>query len=214
MNKYKAFEWHYRTCEGDVLKYKNLLENKDIIDIGSNIGYFSLAVCKNVVPKSIHLFEPSMEYYTYSKELLKDYQNIYFNNYGLDNTSTRKILYKCPNENIGWNTFLEKDPNQADTFIQTMNTELCHLQMLDEYPIKNVDFIKIDVEGYETRVIEGGLKTIEKFRPYLFIEVGWGSNHPEWSQCEIVYNKLFDIGYEKVKFEGYTQDILFIPNAK
>jgi FkbM family methyltransferase len=215
MDKYGGFKHHYYHCEKHVLEYKHLLENKDIIDVGSNIGFFSLAVCKNFTPKSIHLFEPSAEYFEHSTVLLSDYlgsTDIHFNNYGLDATTSYKVLYKCPHESgIGWNTFLDKDPMQHDTFVNNMNKELCHVGTLDDYKIENVDFIKIDVECYETRVLKGGMKTLAKFKPYLFIEVGWGTNHPEWSECRKIYDQLFDIGYEKVDFTSTTQDILFVP---
>jgi len=41
---------------------------------------------------------------------------------------------------------------------------------LDDFEIQNVSYIKIDVEGYETLVLKGGIKTIEKFRPLIVIE--------------------------------------------
>lgn len=203
---------HYSECEGMVKKYNNYIENSDILDIGSNVGFFSEAIVKNTNYKSIHLFEPSKGYYEYSKTLLQNYNNIYFNNYGLSNEDDTKTLYKSPDiNNIGWNTFLEKDPNQTDYFIYYMIPEKCSLKKLDDYQIDNVDFIKIDVEGFEHKVLEGGMNFISKHKPYLLIEVGWGTNHPNWDECEKQYNKLFDIGYKKVVFQNYTQDILFEP---
>jgi len=38
--RYENFFYHYNETEKIVKKYSNLLENKDIIDIGSNIGFF------------------------------------------------------------------------------------------------------------------------------------------------------------------------------
>ena len=35
-----------------------------------------------------------------------------------------------------------------------------------------INFIKIDVEGYELRVLEGAAKTIKKYRPCIMMEVG------------------------------------------
>ena len=31
---------HYSECEGMVKKYNNYIENSDILDIGSNVGFF------------------------------------------------------------------------------------------------------------------------------------------------------------------------------
>jgi hypothetical protein len=40
-----------------------------------------------------------------------------------------------------------------------------------EENITSVDFIKIDVEGFEYNVLKGGEQTIKEFRPVLFVEV-------------------------------------------
>ena len=60
-------------------------------------------------------------------------------------------------------------------------------------------------------MLEGGLNLIAKYKPYLLVKVGWGTKHPNWKECEKIYNKLFEIGYKKVSFNNYTEDILFEP---
>ncbi len=40
-----------------------------------------------------------------------------------------------------------------------------------QYALKQVDFMKIDVEGAESKVLEGAIKTMEQFRPRLIIEL-------------------------------------------
>ena len=214
MSKIENFRYHYSNCESQVKEISSLLEDSDILDIGSNVGFFSEAIVKNIRYKSIHLFEPSKEYYNYSKSnvSLQSSKNIFFNNYGLSNTNSQSVLYKSPNDNIGWNTFFKKDPNQAEgDFLSKMIKETCTIKKLDDYKVKNIDFIKIDVEGLEHRVLEGGLKIIKKFKPYILVEVGWGTSHPDWEDCLKVYNQLFDMGYERVDFKSWTQDILFKP---
>ena len=41
---------------------------------------------------------------------------------------------------------------------------------LDEFNIKDVDYIKIDVDGYEEKVLGGAHKTIEEYQPILVLE--------------------------------------------
>ena len=46
------------------------------------------------------------------------------------------------------------------------------MKRLDDIKIKNdIGFIKIDVEGHEKNVIQGGLDTIKKNKPVLLIEI-------------------------------------------
>ena len=41
---------------------------------------------------------------------------------------------------------------------------------LDSYEFDQVDFIKIDVEWHEYKVIEGAMATIQKFKPIIYLE--------------------------------------------
>jgi FkbM family methyltransferase len=41
---------------------------------------------------------------------------------------------------------------------------------LDDFELEDVDYIKIDVEGFERKVLMGAAKTVEKYRPLIVIE--------------------------------------------
>lgn len=215
MDKFDYFKSiHYPNCINTVNQFKEVINNKTIIDVGSNIGLFSMAVAELVNYNSIHLFEPSKELFEKSKILLKDYPNIYYNNFGLSDQECDQFLYKSTNENIGWNTMLTKDPNQGVDFFKNLQPEIVKNVTLDSYykNIEDIGFIKIDVEGFERHVILGALALIEKFKPFILVEVGWGKNHPEWDQNYSVYQKIFDLGYKPIEFSPTeTQDVLFVP---
>jgi len=40
-----------------------------------------------------------------------------------------------------------------------------------EYRFDKLDFLRMDIEGHEVHVFRGGLRTIERFKPILLIEV-------------------------------------------
>jgi FkbM family methyltransferase len=203
-----------RQCYEHMSKYKHLMENKVVLDVGSNFGYFSRVVADNVNYKELHLFEPCNQYHNESVKLLSKYKNIHHNNVAVGSEKSKLTLYKERlDSNPGWNTLLKKDPMQIDGFYNNLTPEEVDVIKLDEYykDIKQVDFIKIDVEGWERHVIEGAFELIKKFKPYLLIEVAWGYNHPEWELCKETYDKLFNVGYKPVEFTYNTQDILFEP---
>lgn len=215
-SKYKEFESiHLKNCLDLVLKYSDHLQDKVIIEVGSNIGLFSKCIVENISYKDIHLFEPSTEYLNESKILLKDYSNITYNNFAVGNSNEEMTLYKSKDSNIGWNTLYTKDPIQDERFYEKMNSEKISTVKLDDYfnDIERVDFIKIDVEGYERNVLEGSWNIIKKFKPYLLVEVSWGTNHPDWEDNKKTYEKLFSLGYERIDLDSIknTENILFIP---
>jgi FkbM family methyltransferase len=57
----------------------------------------------------------------------------------------------------------------------------CELVTLDQYGFDRVDWIKIDVEGFEDAVLEGSQETIRSNRPWLLLEDnGRREQHRQW----------------------------------
>jgi hypothetical protein len=54
---------------------------------------------------------------------------------------------------------------------ETLETIAVQAATLDELALGRVDFIKIDVEGAEMRVFEGGVRTIDAKRPIILSEI-------------------------------------------
>ena len=146
-------------------------------------------------------FEPVLEYYEIAHKYLFNYSpNLHLFNLGISNQNEVNTIWIYGKEHIGWNTMLAADPNQSKGFTNKMTRQLVKCVTLSffcqENKIHRIDIIKIDVEGFETKVLEGFfdfLITMKK-KPLFLIEVAWGINHPEWNYCEKVYQKLFDIG--------------------
>jgi hypothetical protein len=42
---------------------------------------------------------------------------------------------------------------------------------LDDLQVRRMDVLKIDVEGFEMKVLEGGVKTVNRLRPLIHIEI-------------------------------------------
>ena len=76
-----------------------------------------------------------------------------------------------------------------------IKTKICTKRLDDlvcELNLDSVDWVKIDVEGAEAEVIEGGLKTILKFRPKMVVEV-CGNNSLEKIKKMLVGYRLIPI---------------------
>lgn len=87
------------------------------------------------------------------------------------------------------------DPSSPQNFgalnIERFNQgESVPIIAIDNLTLKNCHLMKIDVEGYEAKVLEGAKKTITKFQPILYVE----NNREETSRATI--QALIDLKYD------------------
>ena len=168
-------------------------EHGVVLDIGANIGNHSVYWSKYSKADVIHGFEPVPQTFSILE------RNIALNglegkvschNFGLGKESSRGSIAQFDEGNIG-GTKIAAD-SEGTLTIRSLD-EWAGTQNLDR-----VDFVKIDVEGFEIFVIEGGLETLKRFQPDIFIECF----KPRQKQ---VFAALASIGYRVVKeFPDYN----------
>jgi FkbM family methyltransferase len=90
---------------------------------------------------------------------------------------------------------------------------LVNVNTLDSFNFENVSVLKIDVQGYEPKVLDGAKETILKNKPVIFIEV----EAPQlfiygWKE-EDIFNRLEALGYkyEKVIDAPHLVDYVSTP---
>lgn len=199
-------------------------ENTNMIDIGANIGTFSLMMSKYLSENSkIYAFEPV--YYkilttNVDQNNLKDKILVY--PLGLsNNTETLQgfLIDFSIKANYGF-TQLDHLEKANDTSKYTIN-----IVTLDSLKIENVSFIKIDVEGSERKVLEGAINTIIKNLPTILIEIWCTSKSaiekykneqylPEIKKQFSVFEFLFNLGYICIPVSVSSDDFLFIHYTK
>lgn len=133
------------------------------IDVGANIGLFSLYAARAVTEKgTVIAFEPTPEIYRrFVQNIeLNDLINIVPVNIGLSDSATTLSLQVSENGLDGWNTFAKNAGNKFTTTIDVPVNTLDNYLKESEISAERIRFIKIDVEGWEIPVIRGALKTI------------------------------------------------------
>jgi len=146
-----------------------------VIDIGANIGIYSL-ITKTINPDcTVFAFEPS------EKTFIIFQKNIKINNYSiiseklaLSNKTGFSKFYDIFDEfQESASLSPEMVKNKTDTCL--INEYLVKTTTLDEYvsanKINKIDCIKIDVELHEPEVFEGMKNVLKTHKPYLFFEV-------------------------------------------
>jgi FkbM family methyltransferase len=69
------------------------------------------------------------------------------------------------------------------------------LRVLDEYELSQCDLIKLDIEGYELKALQGARVTIELFHPVLILEINRGALERAGDSPEAIFEFLEDKGY-------------------
>jgi FkbM family methyltransferase len=64
------------------------------------------------------------------------------------------------------------------------------------------DFIKIDVDGYEAKVLRGAQKTLARRLVPLMLEISYMPERLLGDSCEAMVSDLFALGYQLVKMNG------------
>jgi FkbM family methyltransferase len=142
------------------------------IDVGANIGYFTLLMAKRVgrVGKVI-AFEPLTENFNILQENIKlnSHPNVVAENCALMSSSERVELRSATPGAITWVASVRV---RQDSAVESESVEAISL---DEYVqkkgITKVDFLKIDVEGAEESVLDGATQVLDRDRPVLLIEL-------------------------------------------
>lgn len=153
--------------------YKNVLTDikkaSVILDIGANIGTSSLYFSSINPQATIVAFEPHPD--TYQRALVNlNYNNeasIFIQNYGLGSSPGFFKMYELHSNNPGMNRILT---STTDLPYKTIEVRTLDSQ-IDSITNGSVDFVKIDVEGFEKEVLLGATHILSKFHPVLFIEL-------------------------------------------
>lgn len=161
--------WQYEKYMFDFLEMNQIeTTGKTIIDVGANNGNFAVDFSYLVGDSGmVCSFEPQriIYYQLCTNIFINGLDNVYCQNVAIGNKDGMDSIEKP-------NYFNEDDVNfgAAEIIRDDRPSELVEARRLDSYDFKDVVFIKIDVQGFESFVIEGAVETINKHRPYLFVE--------------------------------------------
>ena len=155
-------------------------KNGIVLDIGANLGSFTLPLAKANPHLTFHAFEPQriVYYQLCGNTLINGLDNVHCHHFGLSNKQKRLELVVpdyAVETNIGAFS-MDKETRENEYECPSQGkTETITVFPLDAGNHQNVRLIKIDVEGHELEVIKGGIETIKKnnYPPIIFEAWNW-----------------------------------------
>ena len=142
--------------------------NKDSIclDIGANVGTYTTFLARVCGAKHVFAFEPHPDNYKQLKENTQHFDNVTVSNFALSNTTGHKTLFTCPTDNGMHRLYQSKWCEGGEKIRVPVSMVDIIFQNL-QHPI---NFVKIDVEGYEYNVINGMMRILSQYRPIIMME--------------------------------------------
>ena len=189
--------WHEYLHTGEwELRELNKYVRRDgvALDVGASTGVYAYHLSR--MARYVYAFEPIPEDAERIRRLRV--RNIVVENVALSSregqAKLRIPLVSTKGENKGMAS-LEPRVVADERLSRTIDVPL---RRLDNYEFKNICFIKIDVEGHEEDVLDGGRETIASDRPCLLIEIEERRNPGGFSRID---KSLSALGYEGFYFE-------------
>ncbi len=182
--KYRQETWETKEPE-TVAWIKSFKDDAVFLDIGANIGIYSL-LCAAIHPKSrVIAIEPSLN------NALRLLDNAYLNGFsnitlflrGISDHAGREVFYIPVNEAGA------SGGQCGQPITNAQKVEVVTIDTLDNFigPVCP-NHIKIDVDGQEDKIIRGGLQTL-LYRPVESVLVEINGNR------EYIYTELFKAGF-------------------
>lgn len=155
------------------LLFDNFRDETVFLDVGANIGFFSIVAARQFPKLSVHAFEPNQSIYARLQrniDLNRNLTNLEAFPFALSNFSGNTTLFMpSPNDsNQGLSSL--GDAIEGVTKGMSQTTPVKQLDELYENSTQKVSVIKIDVQGFEAEVLKGGETTIRRFRPVVVLE--------------------------------------------
>jgi FkbM family methyltransferase len=143
------------------LVYSKLSNFRTAIDAGAHIGLVSNQLSQKFNNVEAFEFNPNVRECLEINMSNKECNNVTIHACGLGKEEKLVSL-----------NFKAKDTNDRRSFgVHVKETPGDNLiKPLDDFNFVDVDFIKIDTEGYEPLVVQGALNTIKKYKPVIMFE--------------------------------------------
>lgn len=166
-----------------------------IVDVGANIGFYTLNLAKLAHQGTVIAFEPFQESFiklTHNVHA-NAYKNILLQQKSLGSYEGKSSIEIRDSRNLGMNR-IQKN-NLIDSEIEMTTLDV----FVDSLAFSKIDAIKVDIEGYEMEFLKGATHTIQRNKPILFLELNDEQLQHFGSSAVEVVSYLWELGYKKIQ---------------
>ena len=223
----RSLEIYGEWAEAEVQLFSQIIRPTDtVVEVGANIGSHTLAIARLASEGRVHAFEPQPYVFSLLKKNVLDNG---FKNTTLWNAAVGSEIGRASMPYLSANIY--SPINFGAISIHTISGRRVGVPLLKIdgiQEIQQINFLKIDVEGFEPQVLEGAISAIQKFRPIVFIESRNRDDHTfvinsffgslgytTWHYNTLIYNSgNFQSNSENIFGREASFDLLCLPPEK
>ena len=172
-----------------------------VLDIGANVGDTTIAALISYPDAHVICFEPVTSTYKILSERVWDYKDrVILNQFALS-SSAGECEINLTSHN-GANSILSQAEwhKELNPHVKESGKEFIQMKRLDDiylsFPSNYFEVVKIDVEGFELHVIEGGRAFFENCVGYILIEIAFMRDDSFDDQAVFkIFALLKELGY-------------------
>lgn len=194
---FQSGRYYEHNLEHWLMRIAGRLAAPVVYDVGANCGYYSVLLSQK--SRQVFAFEPSEQTRAALRSNLQvnDLTNVEMVPLGLSNTDGRAKLITYSSS--GNNSIVARRLPRGHSLRNT-GVEEIELRTLDSWVREtrspSPDLIKIDVEGAELWVLEGGSDVLSRANPVIFVEYSSATSDDAGYPRERISEVLSALGYK------------------
>ena len=201
---------------------KKLIKKGDtIIDIGGNLGYYAALFAEWTGPTGrVYTVEPVPVFREVLSANTAHFDNVTVYPFALGNENGRKITMGVPTGHKHFRHGLTHVINEKSTDKYTHTFEAEMRRGSDLFAdLTRLDYIKMDVEGYEIHILPEIKPVIERHKPVIQVELGHGTRAELIRLLQSMHYTPYIVrGEEMLPLAGNEKsargDLIFLPEGK
>lgn len=145
-----------------------------ILDGGANSGFFTIPVAHRTRARRNRIisFEPQTQLFQAlaGSITLNGYRHVYLHNCGLGagpGLAQLPAVDYSQEQDFGTVSLTENSTVNEHSW---MRDRVASITSIDAMQLPRLDFVKLDVEGYELQALAGAIDTIKQHRPWIWVE--------------------------------------------
>lgn len=181
-----------------------VLNSRSVVayDIGASVGIFSSCLAKIPQITAVHAFEPIPGSFKTLVERMQRYPQVTCHNVALGDVNQQQQMWVM-DQALDSSSFLPIGNLQQQEFTGSLEAHAEYLPIvrLDDYirehHLPPPDLVKIDVQGFEDRVLRGGEETMAK-ASYCLLEMSFRPLYEGSPVFDDIYRQMRELGFRLI----------------